>query len=244
MPINQYVPASIFTLLGAATASILRIPAPCNGWLTELTVTCGTGPITTDAYFDINIAGVSIFAADPSLRPKIDAGNIGVTKALNIAVVKGDIITIDLDTWGAAPIGNPLDLMLTIKEGTTLKTTIFTTANIANDVVEDFTLPIGYGFVIVQVTVDFKAWVRAYITPAYRSADAARLITVAPVNEHGCILDINFDNSSNLTIDIANARFGLDAQTVRDGNIAFTLQNKDGSSHAFTITVKSLELEL
>jgi len=244
MPINQYVPATIYTLLGVATTSILRIASPCDGWITEFYAKCGTGPVTTDALFDINIAGTSIFTSDPTQRPKIVAGGTTVTKVINQAVSKNDILTIDLDALGSAPIGNPIDLRLTIKEGSPRKSISYTTGSLADGASEDFTLALGFGFVIERITTTFKAWVRGYNTPAYRTSDASRAITQPPTGEHGVIFDVYLNDAANLTIDIMNGRFGTDLQGTRDGNIAFTLQNKSGGTQTIQVTLDYLELEL
>lgn len=247
MPIEHYIPAAIYTLLGAATPSLLRLVVPFNGWITEFFARGATGPITSDAIYDINLDSgsglVSIFG-DPDDRPRITAAGSEVTEPLAQVVSKGDVITIDLDTFGAAPIGNPMDLRLTLKQGPTRTSASFVSGSLANETDEDFALPLGFGFVIERVTVDFQAWIRAYNSPAYRTADAGRAIGDAPSGEHGCILDIYFADAGNLGIDISNARFGADLQASPDGSIAFTVRNKSGSTEIITVTVYYLELEL
>lgn len=84
------------------------------GDIKVLRVTTQQVPLGGDAIFDMNKNGVSVWSGDPTQRLKIlaSAGS-GEKSGLTIPVVKGDIITVDLDSTPSA-IGESLFISVSI----------------------------------------------------------------------------------------------------------------------------------
>jgi hypothetical protein len=249
MPSNQHLEAVYRATLAAATPGIFHLYSPVNGKITKVSLYSNQAPVG-DAVFDVNLhatlasSGVSIFASDPTQRPKILSGQFsGSTNAPAATnVFDGQMISIDADTI-PSDVGQDLVVIVTILEAATRVEHTVTTSNIANDASENVTLDFGYTFVVLRVVTDFAAWVRIYNSAAAQSADSARPITTDPEPGSGVIAEI-ITATGLLDIMLSPQPIGSSQEATPTIAIPITITNKSGASHAIELTVTSLELEI
>lgn len=197
------------------------------------------GPFTVD----VNKNGATIFGS-PAARPNIAAGaTTDDSTGLAVAVVRGDIITVDAD---AVPPGgvSGFYICITFEDDSGLRTTVsYTTAVLAPGATENAAIPLGRSCYLMSVESDFQAWVRFYTRASYRTADAARLIDADPEGEHGVLADLIF-TPDLLTIDSQEpvpCLFNLDAGTSR--NAIGSVKNTSGVARAIELTFTVNETE-
>src|SRR5690242_33738 len=84
----------------APAAGIFRFPSPVNGQIVRVAMIADNEPVGGDAVFDVNLSGVSIWAADPTQRVKIaDGDNLGEVTGLAVAVSKDEWVEVDFDNF-------------------------------------------------------------------------------------------------------------------------------------------------
>jgi hypothetical protein len=159
---NQCIVAKVPRTLTGALAGIVHVPAPVSGNIVRAYVKVPVAPSGGTAIFDVNVAGTSIWAGDPTQRLIITDGNTTDenTAGLPVAVTKYDQITIDFDgfTGTADSIGTYVLLIVEIEEtgatstdatllarashtGTQLSTTISDFAEAVDDRIEALVIP-------------------------------------------------------------------------------------------------------
>lgn len=109
-----------------------------------------------------------------------------------------------------------------------------TTSSLADGATASIIAPIGKTCLIFQVITTVAAWVRVYTTPAARTADASRLITVDPVGEHGVILE-TIHVASNLALDLAPQPVYSNLEGPASSNAPIAITNKSGSAAVITV---------
>lgn len=243
MPIRHHAEGIHPTLIDVATVKMFFFYSPVDGAIVEAYFKSETAPSGGDLVFDININTTTIFT-DQTQRPKITAGSNEVTKSgLSATVTRGALVSVDLDTVPSA-LGSNLVFVIVIEERQSRKVVNYSTGSLANNATANLNLDIGKMFVLFRSVVSDAAWVRAYGTSAARTADASRLITDAPVGEHGCFLDIYHALPGELDWNIDPPQIGADQQTTPTGTISIAVTNKSGSTATITGSLYVTEIEL
>lgn len=201
---------------------------------------------TLDIHFDIR-AGVnasslvSIFA-NPDHRPLIPAGTLvggADAAAFPIPVTALDSIGFyytDYLLGGGKGYGLRPTAIVIIDDGLLNETSLVkTTGSLADGATENSTASLGKSFVLSKIAADRACRVRAYRSPAYRTADAARAIGIDPIGEHGVIVDCNIIGA-NLTLDLSPIVFGSTSEVPPSGNIALAIENKSGGASPVEVT--------
>lgn len=117
--------------LVAAQADVFVFEAPFDGKIKSLRLSSGSNASTSDAIFDLNLDGASIFTAPT--RPHIAVGTRTVEVALDVAVTLGQPISLDLDSVDASGIGAPLSMHVTFDDA----------GSLASNSILDYGLPAG-----------------------------------------------------------------------------------------------------
>jgi hypothetical protein len=91
-----------------------RFRIPSAGSLKTIATTLASAPTGASVIVDVNVNGVSIFAAAPANRPTIavsttDSGPVTVTTS----VAAGDVVTVDVDQIGSTLPGSYLMVIVT-----------------------------------------------------------------------------------------------------------------------------------
>jgi hypothetical protein len=115
-----------------------------------------------------------------------------------------------------------------------------TTASLAHLTTDTLSAAFGKSYIITKITADKECWVRVYTDPAYRTADASRLITADPTGEHGVVADLN-PIATNLTLDLAPQLCGSTLSRSSSAPVAIT--NRSGSTGTVTVTFSIIKLE-
>lgn len=129
------------------------------------------------------------------------------------------------------------------------------TANLAAGAGESGIINIGAGYRILKVTSDRLARVRLYSTPAKRTSDVARPVTVEPPDypsigsapNHGCMMELNYV-AANLVgasyiQDLSPNVVGSSGETPRTNNIAYRVDNTDTVARVITLSITVQVLE-
>jgi hypothetical protein len=92
-------------------AEEIMVIAPCELDIVKIRLAVGSAPTGSDLIIDVNINGTSIFT-DPLDRPKIIAGNTSgaVLDIIDVSVVEGDVVSIDVDQVGSILPGTNLSI--------------------------------------------------------------------------------------------------------------------------------------
>jgi len=95
--VKHYANPTYRGVLAAPQAGLFRFRVPCNGELQIIDIFNDSAVAGDDLILDVNLNGVSIFAA-PGDRPTVAIGDTDdTTSGLTVAVSRGDILTVDLD---------------------------------------------------------------------------------------------------------------------------------------------------
>lgn len=104
---------------GALTAGAgkVTVAAPFDGKIGHITAAVGTAPTGADLVLDVNVAGTSVFAVDPTDHVSVAAteqsGDAAPTAAADVIdFVRGDLITIDIDQIGSTVAGSDLTVCI------------------------------------------------------------------------------------------------------------------------------------
>jgi hypothetical protein len=214
----------------------LKVPSPVTGKITRAYFETDTSTALGDVVFDINIAGVSIFLSDPSLRPKIlSTQSVAIKSGLLAAVSEGQEITVDLDTLPAgAVIGDDLKIILSVEEKPSRQVAVLTTASIADGVRTTGAVQLGRTYHILNITADNPCTVLVYLGDDYRTADAVRLLTQKPVPSDGVVTQVKLV-LAKLSVDCVHVA-GSDMNATVTGNIAVAVVNESGVTQAIEVT--------
>lgn len=111
---EHYAVLQVDTVLLTAQTNYRYVKSPLDGFVQDVYFSVGSN-LPSDAVFDVMINGTSIWAADPTLRPKILSGASGGQKlAINAAIVKGDVIRLDVATMPAGGLPTPFVTRMTL----------------------------------------------------------------------------------------------------------------------------------
>lgn len=113
---------------------------------------------------------------------------------------------------------------------------VFSTASIAAQVVENDNVTIYKAARILKVATNRPTRVRAYGTSAYRTADAARLVTQDPTGDHGCLLEV-VTASGLLAVTMSPAADVANMDGPVASTIYFAVQNLDTVTGIVTVTL-------
>jgi hypothetical protein len=118
----------------------------------------------------------------------------------------------------------------------------FSTASIAVSATENDDVTIAKGAVVLSVTTNRPARVRAYSSSAHRTADAARAAGTDPTGNHGCLMDV-VTAAGLLTIDTAPliGLANMDGTPVT--TIYFATQNLDAGAGVVTVALTVRQAE-
>lgn len=112
----------------------------------------------------------------------------------------------------------------------------FTTAVLDDDAQETGTVDLARTYMVLKVTTDVPARVRLYRDTASRTADAARLTSVAPTGNHGVVLDVVTTlEDLEWLIDVPGS-----SELVA---CPYLVDNLSGSSSAVDVNITYVELE-
>ena len=117
-----------------------------------------------------------------------------------------------------------------------------TTASLATDASEDFTLAITKMANVLKVTADYPCWVRLYGTAAARTADASRLITADPATGIGLYGEWA-STSGALSVTCSPIPCFQNSDTTPANTAYLTVKNLDSTSRAISIGVTFVGLE-
>jgi hypothetical protein len=121
-------------------------------------------------------------------------------------------------------------------------TVTHTTASLATDASENFTLTIKKMANILKVTADYPCWVRMYGTSAARTADASRLITADPATGIGLYGEWA-STSGALSVTCSPIPCFQNSDGTPANTAYMTVKNLDSSSRAITVGVTFVGLE-
>lgn len=104
------------------------------------------------------------------------------------------------------------------------------------------TLALGKGCHAIAIETDHPAWVRVYATEAAQLADAARLQTVDPVDEHGVLLEV-ITTDENLALVLSPAAMCYSAEDIPVATLPVTVTNLDTATRVIVVTTSYIPLE-
>lgn len=222
----------------------LRSPFTGTAIINELLIWLGANVASGSVIFNLRVNGSAKFVGDA--RPKINTGESSAAKTgLSFPVVKGDIITVDIDQINSVGITAPVSVAVRIDDGSDIQQSVetaHTAADLAAGATENLDAPLGKTFIMSRIATDRPARVRIYSSAAARTADAARAAGVDPVGEHGVILDA-VTTADNLILDLAPMIFGSDSKGSRDGLFPAAVQNKDAGAGQVNVSFTVTKLE-
>jgi hypothetical protein len=100
-------------LLTGAAVSLVYMRATSEGQIKSIAIHLGVA-MTGTAVFNVRVNGTAIFATGS--RPTIGSGQSSVTvSALAVDVIKGDVITLDLDDPGTSGVNTPVSFMVDVE---------------------------------------------------------------------------------------------------------------------------------
>lgn len=242
---EHYAVVQVDQVLQAVQDGYRYIKSPLAGFVQDAYYSVGSN-LPTDAVFDIRKNGASLWAADPSQRPKILAGaSSGQKLAINAALAVGDLLQLDLKTVPAGGLPVPFVTRLTLFDAIGLRSeVIFVTASLADQASADVAIPgMGRGWKLVSAEADRACWVRGYVSTAARVADATRLISEDAGENAGLCCEIVF---TALLLEVGYGSpfpegFNLDDPNSTDG--IFTIQNLSGGASTVQLTFQRLITE-
>jgi hypothetical protein len=116
-----------------------------------------------------------------------------------------------------------------------------TTAPLADDATENFTLSVSKRVMFLTFETDFECWIRVYATSSDRANDASRLIDTDPDAGVGVFVDILTDGINPLTCSPPLLAFNNDGPPSND--LYFAATNKSGGSAAIQIDTTYLVMQ-
>jgi len=116
-----------------------------------------------------------------------------------------------------------------------------TTALLAANATETFTLTLNKLSGIIKIATDYPAWIRIYGTDAARTSDNSRLINTDPAANIALYMDAATNSALSLTIVPVKLFANMDSPTANTAYVS--VQNLDAVSRAITLTVTYLGLE-
>lgn len=102
----------------SVTAGTTGFPVPFNATVLGVRAYAGTAPSGSDAIFDVNRNGTTIFATQ-SARPRIVAGSNSAVETTGMTVsslTAGDVLSVDIDQVGSTTAGSDLTLVIRIRK--------------------------------------------------------------------------------------------------------------------------------
>jgi hypothetical protein len=83
-----------------------------------------------------------------------------------------------------------------------------------------------------SVVSNFPARVRVYLTTAYATADASRLITADPIGDHGCLLEVS-SNTNNWSVQCAPPVYIYRLPT--ETTVVVLIDNTSATTNTYTV---------
>lgn len=240
-----------YAILEVGTTILLPLNAyrdldsPIDGFLQDLYFRVDSA-VPTDAVFDVRINGVSIWAGDPTQRPKILAGQTQGNKlGINAVIAKNDLIQFDAITVPSGGLTKPFFTKATLYDTIALRgTIIYTTAALNDGATENATIPnMGRTWLVQRVVADRACWVRAYNSNAARVADSGRIITDDASENAGLAMELIFTPT---LLDIGPSSWlpvGWNEDDANSTDAIFAITNRSGVNHTVQITLYRLVLE-
>lgn len=112
----QNAGTTVLKNLLAAGLSVLEFPAPFDGTITRIDITARAANANGDTIFDVNVNDATIFA-DQTQRPKLLQNQVtGAKSGLNVAVTRGQWITVDADIVPPGGFAGKLSIAVTIED--------------------------------------------------------------------------------------------------------------------------------
>jgi hypothetical protein len=119
-------------------------------------------------------------------------------------------------------------------------TSTHTSASLATGASEAYTIAVAAGMRAIRVSSTRPAWLRVYASSAYRTSDAARLITADPTGDHGVLLEVVTTAAiSSLLLSPASDMHSSDGSA----NLYASVVNQDVSTGTVGITLTYLRTE-
>jgi len=120
----------------------------------------------------------------------------------------------------------------------------FSTSSLASNAAESVTVTLFKSAFVYKIVTNRPAWVRAYATAAYRTADVGRVITddIDRTNDHGLLFEfITATGELTWALSPGVELFNLDSTLATD--IYFRIVNLDGSAGVVTTTLTVRQTE-
>lgn len=112
---------------------------------------------------------------------------------------------------------------------------------------QDFTMPLGWQYIIQAVQTNYPALIRVYETAAERAADAGRGFTTDPTTDPTLQTVIVFEgetDATTLSFNLEHPVTGTNGDGPRNQNAYIRVYNMDSVSRAITLTVTRTETQV
>ena len=97
---------------------------------------------------------------------------------------------------------------------------------------QQITLTLPAMCMVRSVVSNFPARVRVYLTAAYATADASRLITADPIGDHGCLLEVS-SNTNNWSVQCAPPVYIYRLPT--ETTVVVLIDNTSATTNTYTV---------
>lgn len=189
------------------------------------------------AIFNVRVNGSPLFAGGS--RPEILAGGDAFVEVtgLSEAVLRGDLITIDIEDSPQGGVSN-IVWQVEFEDGGIRNLDTITTSSLADEAEDTGEVEIARTSLVKHIEVSDDCRVRMYKTAAHRTADAARDFGDISFNgtDHGIILDILFDGVTEWELSPEAICSNGDDPITRD--IYWAVQNLSGGTTTIDVDVK------
>jgi hypothetical protein len=243
---EHYAVMAVDTVIQAPLATYRYFDSPLDGFIQDLFFKVNSN-IPTDAVLDVKINGVSIWAGDPTQRPKILAGqSSGQKLAVNAAIVKGDRITFDTITVPVGGLTVPFVTRAVLYDTIALRSSVIYITDELDDLeIENANIEgMGRSWKILNAECDRDAWVRGYVSNAARIADADRDITEDADENSGLCAEIIFESPAVLSIRYSSPfPEGYNDDDPQSTNGLFAIQNRSGEASTVQVVFQRLVIE-
>lgn len=187
------------------------------------------------------------FAASASIPPNLavtwSGTNMEIEGPANQTTVSFTVGTAGLASLAAHvrnAAGATGDATLQIKVVPYTSDATHTTATIASMGYEDFTIDLGWEYLITRMATDYPATLRVYNTAADRAADAARTLTVDPISSTAIVYE-GTTSAALLAFDLTHLAEGVNGDTPRSKVAYCRIFNVDTVPRPIALTITRTE---